>query len=258
MVDLRQLEIVSNSSNGSAWPNSLAVQFFTSLRHHAPELAQVRSLDELTSILADAAEEAAQKPLEREFVACAARTLAVQFTANTIRNIICECASICESPIELATVFALGVIGFEEFDTVLFDVPSGVVGNADSDTVLRIKPQAQTDQYRVDILLTAVGYQDNGNGVSAVQKQVVVECDGSDSHDTTVEQLVRDRRRDRQLQKLGLGVFRYSGAEIWRDVFDVARKITSFLKSSLQQQKKKPVDREESGGSLARTANTRS
>jgi len=62
MPDARQLEIV-NSQNGPAWPNSLAVQFFTSLRRHEPELAQARSLDELASNLADAAEEAAQKPL---------------------------------------------------------------------------------------------------------------------------------------------------------------------------------------------------
>lgn len=55
MADARQLEIIAQS-NGSAWPNSLGTQFFTSLRRHLPEIANVRTLDVLTDALTSKAE----------------------------------------------------------------------------------------------------------------------------------------------------------------------------------------------------------
>ena len=81
MPDSSQLEIVP-AQNGSGWPHSLATQFFTSLRRHAPDVARLRSLEDLAAVLTDAAEEAARKSLDREFIECAARSLAVQFTLN--------------------------------------------------------------------------------------------------------------------------------------------------------------------------------
>ena len=85
----------------------------------------------------------------------------------------------------------------------------------------------------------------------------MVECDGSDFHDATVEQLVRDRRRDRRLQAMGFNVFRYSGSEIWRDVFASAREVTDFLGWALEQRleaeaRKKP--QRENGGPIVRAA----
>lgn len=116
------MEIVS-AQNGSAWPNSLAVQFFTSMRRHCADSAQVRSLEDLAATIANSAEQSAQKPLDREFIETAARSLSVLYATSTIRKIVCECAVVCESPIELATLFALGVVGMKNFETVLFDLP---------------------------------------------------------------------------------------------------------------------------------------
>jgi|SRR5579859_3185736 len=255
MGDSRQFGIVPG--NG-AWPNSLGSQFFTSIQRHCPDVAQVLSLEALSSSLTDEAEEVAQKPLDREFIATAVRSLTVRLAFTTIRNIVCQCAAVCESPIELATVFALGIVGLDVFDAVTFDLPAGVSGNTDGDTVLRIKPQAQIEQYRVDFLLTLVAYQDTGEGVVISQKQLVVECDGSDFHDSTVEQLIRDRRRDRQLQMRGFDVFRYSGAEIWKDCFAVARETVLFLKNSIEQPvpvaQRKQAASERSDGPPARAA----
>ena len=115
---------------------------------------------------ADAAEETADKPLEREFIEAAARSLAIQFALGTSSNIVSRCAALCESPLELAMVFALGVIGLEMFGSILFDLPTGCCGNADGDTVLQIKPQAKIGRYRVDFLLTLVTYQKGESGVS--------------------------------------------------------------------------------------------
>jgi hypothetical protein len=46
------------------------------------EVAGVRSLEEL--VLTDAAEQAAEKPLDREFTDCAARSRSVPFTSKTV------------------------------------------------------------------------------------------------------------------------------------------------------------------------------
>ncbi len=75
MPDSRQLQIVPQA-NG-VFPSSLATQFFTSLRRHCPDIAQVRTLNGLSTSLADAAEAVAQKALDREFIETAARSLAV-------------------------------------------------------------------------------------------------------------------------------------------------------------------------------------
>lgn len=44
---------------------------------------------------------------------------------------------------------------------------------------------------------------------------VAIECDGHDFHDRTKEQATRDRERDRQFQKQGLLIARFTGRDIW-------------------------------------------
>lgn len=53
----------------------------------------------------------------------------------------------------------------------------------------------------------------------------VVECDGHDFHERTKEQAARDRSRDRRLQEAGYRVFRFTGAELYRDPLGCAREI---------------------------------
>jgi len=71
--------------------------------------------------------------------------------------------------------------------------------------VLKIEPQKQVGKHRVDFLL------------SFMDKQFVVECDGHDFHEKTKHQASRDKQRDRDLQRLDLKVFRFTGSEIWKD-----------------------------------------
>lgn len=54
---------------------------------------------------------------------------------------------------------------------------------------------------------------------------VLVECDGHDFHERTREQARRDKRRDRELQKLGFPVFRYTGSDVWRDPLGAALEV---------------------------------
>jgi hypothetical protein len=70
----------------------------------------------------------------------------------------------------------------------------------------------------------------------------------------TVEQLVRDRRRDRVLQIAGFNVFRYSGSEVWRDVFACAREVVGFVKTAIEKERiaeqRKPLERAVMVGSV--------
>ena len=59
---------------------------------------------------------------------------------------------------------------------------------------------------------------------------MVIECDGHDFHDRTKAQASRDRARDRNLQSFGFLVYRYTGQDIWNDVFKHASEALADLK----------------------------
>lgn len=77
--------------------------------------------------------------------------------------------------------------------------------------------QAQIGPYRADILLT-VG-----------DRQLVIECDGAAYHGS-LEQIERDKRRDRYCAARGINVMRFSGAEIHRDPRGCAAEIGLWIK----------------------------
>jgi very-short-patch-repair endonuclease len=72
-----------------------------------------------------------------------------------------------------------------------------------------VVPQKQIDRYRVDFLIT---YPFFGTVI-----EIVAECDGHDFHEKTKVQASRDKRRDRDLQRLGYKVFRFTGSDIRGD-----------------------------------------
>ena len=112
---------------------------------------------------------------------------------------VAECAAVCESPIEMAMVFALAIVGREGDRGVTFSFSDSYLGDAGADLQLTIQPQAQLGAYRVGFLLTAQLIEAEPE-IQVYRKQVVVECDGFLWHDRTKEQAVRDRQRDRELQ----------------------------------------------------------
>lgn len=104
--------------------------------------------------------------------------------------------------------------------------------------VITIEPQAQIGDYRVDFLVTA---RARWGADSYADVRVVVECDGHQFHERTKEQARSDRRRDRELQKLGFLIYRYTGSEIWRDVYACAHEvITAAQAAALAEMTKRP------------------
>jgi very-short-patch-repair endonuclease len=144
-----------------------------------------------------------------------------------------------ESPIEKYMLAGLVVAGYEITDGVML-VPMGSPQGAFCHPILSelwIEPQAQIGEYRVDFLVTwykldfEVNIAGDGNIIPRGKKKwnVIVECDGHDYHEKTKEQARRDKKRDRELQKVGYSVFRFTGSEIWKDTLRCAREVLQFL-----------------------------
>lgn len=83
---------------------------------------------------------------------------------------------------------------------------------------VQLRQQVPLGPYRVDFLLSPR----SGPGI-------VVEADGHDFHDRTREQAERDRRRDRELQRAGFLVLRFTGREIYRDAARCAAEVLSIV-----------------------------
>lgn len=84
---------------------------------------------------------------------------------------------------------------------------------------LVIAPQYRIGEFRADfaILSTETG------------RRLVVECDGHEFHDRTIEQAAYDKARDRHMLARGFPVMRFTGAEVYRQIDLCISDITSYL-----------------------------
>lgn len=91
-----------------------------------------------------------------------------------------------------------------------------------------IAPQITIGQWRVDFLAGVVfsGFRGQAEAPSCL---LAIECDGHDFHERTKEQAARDRARDRQIQALGIGVFRFTGSQIYRDPQGCANEVAAYF-----------------------------
>ena len=149
----------------------------------------------------------------------------------------------CESPIELPMALAMMTVARHEgWSVKLVDSdgnergdrfePSG--GTRFAEMMLRIEPQAQLGEHRVDFVLTLDGSIGTDKGlVRSASRRMVVECNGHEFHERTREQASRDRERDRLLQSFGFLVYRYAGRDIWHDVFKCAAEALYSLSGSV-------------------------
>lgn len=87
--------------------------------------------------------------------------------------------------------------------------------------------QLQVGPYRVDFAFVGALFDDDG--VHSVPVRVAVELDGHDFHEKTKEQASRDKRRDRDLARLGWTVLRFSGADVYRDTSAVMDEIVTLV-----------------------------
>lgn len=135
----------------------------------------------------------------------------------------------CDSPIERAFLGAFICVAQQSFGGVV--VRCGVT-NARSEFGIpgrvEIVCQKPIGKYRADFLITATAMNSDKSA------QMVVECDGHDFHERTKGQASRDKKRDREFQRLGFRVFRYSGSDIWKDAAACATETVETLISMIK------------------------
>ncbi len=175
---------------------------------------------------------------ERDAVAHAGVRLLAGQAITSVQLDVFELQEACESPIEVPMVLALMTVARHEGVSVKLIAhgreyrdrfePSG--STRWPDFVLRIEPQAQLGEHRVDFCLTLDGSIRAEDGrLRSGSKRMVIECDGHEFHERTKVQAKRDRERDRLLQSFGFLVYRYTGQEIWEDVFACATQAIDYL-----------------------------
>jgi very-short-patch-repair endonuclease len=105
-----------------------------------------------------------------------------------------------------------------------------------------IQPQAQIGKYRVDFLVELKSEMEGWDWKS----QLVIECDGHDFHERTKEQAINDKTRDRELQRVGIPVIRFSGSEIWKDPQKCAEFVHQFIGDLREREWRKRFETKES------------
>lgn len=134
----------------------------------------------------------------------------------------------CESPIEQLLAIALEAIRIRDIN--LYNPFIEII---DIEKQLEIK--CGRNKYRVDFHIP-VAYKNQ------VGKNFVIECDGYEFHQKTKEQVEYDNKRQRNLQKAGYTVIRFSGSEIWNDPYGCAFDIKNLILSKCEYLKSDETD----------------
>lgn len=137
-----------------------------------------------------------------------------------------QLCAVIESPIEELMLYGLILSAQEEVEDIGFVVNGSTFGDCGLGAeFIVIEPQAKIENYRADFLLT---YRSSFPGFEK-DRQLIVECDGHDFHDKTKQQASRDKERDREMKKLGYEVFRFTGSDIWNDVYSCAKEAIDMV-----------------------------
>lgn len=148
--------------------------------------------------------------------------------------------SCCQSPIEELMLVELYFADWGYTDwrgvglhdgTMPFDLPA--------DAIVNLAPQYPCGNYSIDIAVLARPWR------GGQPLKIAVECDGHDFHEKTHEQAAHDKRRDRELQKSGFLVFRFTGAEITKNAKKVANEVAEYVSNWIWDQGSK---RQAAGG----------
>lgn len=131
-----------------------------------------------------------------------------------------------DTPIEqlfFAALMAVSASPDQGYPRILL-TRAGFEPDTSIDDYIFVQRQVTVNDWRVDFLIHAKSSRGRID-------QLVVECDGHDFHERTKEQAARDRSRDRALQASGITVFRFTGAEIWRDPWKCAEQAMDWAQS---------------------------
>lgn len=146
-----------------------------------------------------------------------------------IDDLFSEAISYCESPIEATFATAFMLLGEHSYGGVAIYEPgfNGTVNPLAAEFVLQCQPKI--GKYRADFVA--------GWSYPEYPGRIIVECDGHAFHERTKEQAARDKLRDRELQRAGYKVFRFTGSEIYADAFLCATEVFEALCSMADEER---------------------
>lgn len=146
----------------------------------------------------------------------------------------------CGSPIEEQMLASLALMAQVQHVAVRFrvwtpdphELPRGF------DEALAIVPQFPVGKYKIDFSLTysGPGYDFTNSKEPLVWKRssMLIECDGHDFHERTKEQAKHDRGKDRDLQRAGFVIYRYTGSEIHNRCLEIPDEILTDLRKKAE------------------------
>jgi len=188
--------------------------------HAAPNLTGEEVVDRLIN---------ENSPLTGRVIEAAACRVIMAIRAS--RWLYCRSIQPDQSPLEAVLAAAIHVVGENVTDEAV------ILGWCESESgehrelkacadAISVCQQHRVDPYRIDIMVS--GYR-HVPEISAVQHMasVAVEVDGHEFHEKTKEQAQHDKAKDRAIQLAGYKVFRYTGAEVWRDPIRCAQQVVA-------------------------------
>ena len=137
--------------------------------------------------------------------------------------------NLCESPIErrLLVDLAFAPQWGIRFDQIYIHDPA-MPFPMDESAWVTFAPQYPVGRYTVDICILV-------RTTFGPILKIAVECDGHQFHERTKEQAAHDKKRDRELQKLGFLVFRFTGSEIHRNSKKCAEEVAEYAVNWFEQ-----------------------
>ena len=103
---------------------------------------------------------------------------------------------------------------------------------------LKVDPQFEIGKYRVDFKVSY--YRNEGDSQSS--KTVLVECDSQQFHERSESERRYEKQRDRDLQKCGYKIFRFTGSEITKDPYKISSEILEYLTGISQSEIKSSLE----------------
>lgn len=126
----------------------------------------------------------------------------------------------CESPIEQLLALELEYLKLESIHA--YNPFVDVIGIEKQEEI-----KTKNKKYRVDFMIPVL-YKNQGG------KIFVIECDGHEFHQKTKKQVEKDNERQRDLQKAGYEVIRFSGTEIYHRAYQCAIEIKNIILSKCE------------------------
>lgn len=123
----------------------------------------------------------------------------------------------CESPIEQ-------LMALELDDVEYYFIASDTIEIIGNNRQVDIK--CDNKKYRVDFLIE-IAFKYNGEYKNILK--LIIECDGHDFHEKTKQQVIKDNKRDRDLQNEGYEILHFSGSEVYNNIFYISKDIKKYI-----------------------------